>query len=269
VTNSLIENNYIHHLRGTSDGGNDGIEVKVGSYGNVVRDNVIHDTNIGKQYPCIFLYGGGSGINTVEGNVVWNCGEGIQVVSDAIVRNNIILTSSVGITAAPHVQVPQMRNVTIANNTIYGHEECLYIRWSGATNMTLDNNAIYCEGTTAVNASGLTGATVRSNYVAGGLSGVSVDNARFFSGGGAGSAFLNAPGFDLWPKAGSALIGSAYARTVPARDFNGTSRTSPYDVGAYETDGLSTNPGWRIVPGFKSTDMTLSPPPAPTNLRVE
>src|SRR6266542_6478051 len=60
ITNSLFEGNYIHHLRGTSDGGNDGIEIKVGSYNNVVRNNVIHDTTIGRRYPCIFVYGGGS-----------------------------------------------------------------------------------------------------------------------------------------------------------------------------------------------------------------
>jgi hypothetical protein len=51
VTNSVIEGNYIHHLRGTSDGGNDGVEIKVGSYGNLVRHNVIHDTIIGRRYP--------------------------------------------------------------------------------------------------------------------------------------------------------------------------------------------------------------------------
>ena len=27
---------------------------------------------------------------------------------------------------------------------------------------------------------------------------------------------------------------------------------TPYDIGAYETEGLSTNPGWTIVPGFKN-----------------
>jgi hypothetical protein len=63
-------------LRSTSSGGNDGIEVKVGSYGNVIRDNVIHDTTIGTRYPCIFVYGGGPGLNIVEGNAVWSCGEG-------------------------------------------------------------------------------------------------------------------------------------------------------------------------------------------------
>jgi len=46
TTDSIFEGNYIHHTRGTSDGGNDGIEIKAGSYGNIVRNNVIHDTNI-------------------------------------------------------------------------------------------------------------------------------------------------------------------------------------------------------------------------------
>jgi hypothetical protein len=57
TTNTLVEGNYIHHLRSTSDGGNDGIEIKVGSYGNTIRDNVIHDTNIGRRYPGVFVYG--------------------------------------------------------------------------------------------------------------------------------------------------------------------------------------------------------------------
>jgi hypothetical protein len=57
-------------------GGNDGIEVTAGSFNVTVRNNVIHDTIIGNHYPCIFVYGGGAGLNIVEGNVMWNCGEG-------------------------------------------------------------------------------------------------------------------------------------------------------------------------------------------------
>jgi len=129
TTNTVVEGNYIHHLRSTSVGGNDGIEIKFGSYGNVVRDNVIHDTNIGRQYPGIFVYGGGPKANVVEGNVIWNAGEGIQVVSDAVVRNNIIFNcSATGITAAPHAAVSQMRNVTIVNNTIVNHPRGVLIR---------------------------------------------------------------------------------------------------------------------------------------------
>lgn len=269
VTNSLIEGNYIHHLRSTSDGGNDGIEVKVGSHGNTIRNNVIHDTNIGRKYPCIFVSGGGSSLNIVEGNAMWNCGEGVQVVSDAIIRNNIILNSDVGITAAPHSQVPQMSNVTLVNNTIVNNAECLYIRWSGASNMTLANNAVYCPGTTAINVSGIsgTGFMIRSNYVEGSLSGASIDGTRFLSGGSVSSTFQDVQNLDLWPSPTSVLVGNAEASLAPKLDFNETLRTPPYDVGAYETEGMLTNPGWKVVPGFKAAkegavpDITAPAPP--------
>jgi len=255
VTNSVIEGNYIHHLRGTSDGGNDGIEIKVGSHGNRVRHNVIHDTTIGRRYPCIFVYGGGPGLNIVEDNVMWNCGEAIQVVSDAIVRNNIVLNSDVGILSAPHIQVPRMRNVTIVNNTLYGHRQCASLTWDGATSMVLANNALYCPGTSAMEAGGL-GApsiTVRANYVEGTLTGAILDPSRLVDGGSAASAFGDPARMDVWPRPGSPLIGHAYRALAPAVDFNGRARTAPVDVGAYETGGLAANPGWRIVPGFKPT----------------
>ena len=124
TTNSLIEGNHVHHLRGTSIGGSDGIEIKYGSSNNVVRNNVIHDTNLARPYPGIFVYGGGPTVNIVEGNKIWNAGEGIQVVSDAIVRNNVIFDCTItGITAAPHAAVPQVRNVRIVNNTIVNHPD--------------------------------------------------------------------------------------------------------------------------------------------------
>ena len=264
VTNSVFENNYIHHLRATSDGGNDGIEIKVGSYGNIVRNNVIHDTTIGKRFPGIFVYGGGTPANVVEGNVIWNAGEAIQVVSDAVIRNNLILNSDVGITAAPHVQVALMRNVTIVNNTIYGHETGVYVRWANAANMVLANNAIYCPAGTAVNGSGLTTATVEANYVQGLLSGVSLGGAAFVSGGSADSAFVDPRGFDFWLTPTSALRGRAAPGSVPPLDFNGTTRTAPYDVGAYEREGLNVNPGWRVGPGFKSDSALLDATPPET-----
>lgn len=271
VTNALVEGNYIHHLRATSDGGNDGIEVKYGSGGNTIRNNVIHDTNIGRQYPGIFVYGGGSSPNIVEGNAIWNSGEAIQVVSDAIVRNNLLFNSSVaGITASSHSQVPQMKNVSIVNNTIYGNPEGIYVRWSGATNMVLANNAIYAPGGTAVNASGLTGATVKSNYVEGSMSGAALDNNAFFLGGTAAGAFVDPAAFNFWPKISSPLRAMAQAAHVPTNDFNLTTRTSPYEVGAYETEGLTSNPGWPVGPGFKvvGTAVDTTPPSAPASLTV-
>jgi len=264
ASNHLIENNYIHHLRSTSPGGNDGIEIKYGSYGNVVRHNVIHDTTIGTAYPCIFVYGVLPGDedapNIVEGNAMWNCGEAIQVASDAIVRNNLILNSLTGITATIHAQVPVLQNTVIVNNTIYGHQsEGLYIRWSGAPGMVLANNAIYNPGGVAIDEQGLfdPGVVTGTNYVEG--SGVPIDGVSFVAGGAASLAFADPAQLDFWPQPGSPLAGSADPAFAPADDFNGTLRTSPSDVGAYQSRGLALNPGWPLAGELKALDGTTPP----------
>jgi len=259
-------------LRSTSNGGNDGIEIKFGSYGNTVRDNVIHDTNIGRQYPGIFVYGGGKGINIVEGNVIWNAGEGIQVVSDAVVRNNIIFDCSVtGITAAPHAAVPQIRNVKIVNNTIVNHPGGVRIRWNKASKMVFANNAVYCPGSMAIDASGIGNATFSTNYVEGRLAGVKIDNSCFYDGGSISMAFVMPNKKNYWPKPGSALINHANPDFAPKLDFNRTTRPAPtfrfqpksqrssrirsrcrVDVGAYESEGQTKNLGWQVRAGFKT-----------------
>jgi len=252
TTGSVFEGNYIHHLRSTSAGGNDGIEIKFGSYGNVVCDNVIHDTNIERQYPGIFVYGGGPERNIVEGNAIWNAGEGIQVVSDAIVRNNIVFNCLVaGITAAPHAAVPHMQNVTIVNNTIVGHPVGVRVRWSKAENMVLGNNAVYCPEATAIDAAGIAAHAVTSNVVSGDMRGAQVDNRCFYAGGSLSRAFASSAEYDYWPQLGSALVGRADPAVVPEVDFNCIARTPPFDVGAYDLGRRISNPGWHICPGFK------------------
>lgn len=262
TTNTLIEGNYIHHLRGTSNGGNDGIEIKFGSYGNIVRDNVIHDTNIGRKYPGIFVYGGGKGTNIVEGNVIWNAGEGIQVVSDAIIRNNIVFNCSItGITAAPHAAVPRVRNVTIVNNTIVNNPKGVQIRWSRAmprgipfgSNMVFANNAIYCPKSTAIDAQGISNATFSANYVQGRLVGIKTDGSRFCDGGTIYKAFVEPDKKNYWPGSDSVLIGHANPDFIPKLDFNRTARQFPFDVGAYESEGYAKNPRWQVQMGFKGT----------------
>jgi hypothetical protein len=253
AANHLIEGNYIHDLRGTSVGGNDGIEIKKGSHGNIVRHNVIHSTTIGTRYPCIFVYGGGPAVNVVEGNALWNCGEAVQVVADAIIRNNIIAASDIGITSGPHARMKDVRNVRIVNNTIYGHRVCLHLRWIGARDMVLANNAVYCPDAQAVDGTGLDGSSTvgRSNLVEGTMAGASVDGVRFVAGGGAAAAFREPLTLDFWPRPGSRLIGRAADSFAPETDFNGSLRGRPYDVGAYQVSGAFGNPGWRVRPGFK------------------
>ena len=258
VTNSIFEANYIHHLRGTSGGGNDGIEVKLGSYGNILRDNVIHDTDIGTQFPCIFVYGGGAGVNVVERNVMWNCGEGIQVIADARVQNNIILSSSVaGITAAPQTANRQIRDVSIVNNTVVGQVNCLHLRWDDARKMVLANNVFFCPAGVAVDASGLQrpGITVRANVIEGELLGGRIDGRKFISGRWA-KDFNGSNAFDVWPQARSVLIGRGDADHAPLNDFNGRRRGAvKVDVGAYEALGRVENPGWKITAGFKDLEV--------------
>lgn len=253
TTNTLVEGNYIHHLRSTSDGGNDGVEIKVGSYGNTVRDNVIHDTNIGRQYPGIFVYGGGPKVNIVEGNVIWKAGEGIQVVSDAIVRNNIIFNCSVnGITAAPHGAVSKMRNVTIVNNTLVNNPRGARIRWSKATNMTFSNNAVYCPTSIAIDASGIGEAKFSANYIAGHLSGATIDGSAFCNGGPISAAFVSVEKNDFRPGSASPLTAKADSSFAPNLDFNCYPRKAPFDVGACESQGRSNNTAWQVQAGFKS-----------------
>lgn len=252
TTHSLIEGNYIHHTRSTSDGGNDGIEIKFRSWGNTVRDNVIHDTNIGRKYPGIFVYGGGKERNVVEGNVIWAAGEGIQVVSDAVIRNNIIFDcSATGITAGPHAAVPEMRSVTIVNNTIVGHPTGVYLRWSGARDMVFSNNAVYCPDGIAVDASGIDRQTLSSNYVCGALRGCEIDQSRFRDGGTPAAAFVGPAEHDYWLRPDSSLVGSADPAFVPRDDFNHAERKPPYDIGAYESEAHLKNPGWHVTAGFK------------------
>ncbi len=255
VSHSIIENNWIHDsLPGTTQG--DGIEVKVGSHSNIIRDNVIYN----RTYPGIFVYGTlANPVNIVEGNVIWNCLEGIYAVSDAIIRNNIILNSTLGLSLYPHAQVPVLKNITAVNNTLYGNGTGVQVRWGG-TNMVLANNAIYSPGKTAINGgSGISAsATVRNNYVEG-TSTVAIDNARFFNGGTSTMAFTNAATRNFWPTPASILLGKSDPAWSPSADFNASKRTAPFDVGAYQRNGLASNPGWAITTGFKALPTGAAP----------
>ncbi len=263
ASNHLIEGNYIHHLRGTSSGGNDGIEIKTGSFANTVRDNVIHDTTIGRRYPCIFAYGVDDPLtqapNVIERNVVWNCGEAILVTADVIVRNNIVLDSDFGINVNYQNPAPPMRNVTLINNTIAGaFSQALRLRWSGGADLTVAGNAIYNPGGTAV--SGLPGA---ATLVANVVEGAAPASAGFITSGNLTVDFNDPGNRDYWPQQGGALIGAADPGSLPADDFNADPRPRTTDVGAYETAGRTDNPGWRITEDFKmlSGDPTVPNPP--------
>ncbi len=251
IHDSLIANNYIHDLNGPGVSQGDGIEIKAGSFANIVRDNVIHDT----AYPGITLYhvNGNGAPNIIERNVVWASGDnGIQVTADAIVRNNIVLSASahgIGIHAS---QGGAVGNLIILNNTVLkASGDALHINDVSAS-VLLANNALYAPNGRAVYVDGATGqVTMLANVGAGTLSGVS---GGFNANGNIAVDFASAnysgrPPLDLVPVAGL-LVASADATNLAVDDFNGVLRGSRRDVGAYRSNPLG-NTGWPLQEGFK------------------
>ena len=227
VTESRFEGNWVHHTGGSQG---DGIEIKYGSYGNVVRDNVVHNT----KQPCILVYGVPDAFverpNIVEANVVWDCPQSIDVIADTIVRNNVVVGSLV---TQNHAAVRTMRNVSIINNTVVGS-----MRFGGwgvnslSETLVLANNALYGSRFPLVPGK----ATNRGNQAF----------LRHTPG-----VFVDHAGGNFWPSKDSPLLGSAVADFVPSEDVTGSRRAAPYDVGAFETDGRNPVLGRLLDAGFK------------------
>jgi hypothetical protein len=261
VVNSVIEWNYVHHTNGPTVVQGDGIELKEGSYGNVIRHNVIHDTN----YPGILTYStvGNGPANIIEGNVIWHTGDyGIQSAADSIIRNNIVLGS--GISLQAH-QAGSPSNQVVAHNTLIGAG--IEVR-NVSGSVILANNAIYVSNDFAIRliSGTLSLVTVVGNVGAGGISGGS---AGYANGSGIGADFVaghynGAPPINLFPTSSSALRNAGSTTYVTTEDFNGTSRGGVADAGAY-TYQAGDNPGWTLTTGFKSGAGVVRPNP-PTNV---
>jgi parallel beta-helix repeat protein len=256
----LIEGNYIHHLNGPTVSQGDGIEIKDGSYNNIIRDNIIHDTN----YPGILVYGtDGNAPNIIEGNVIWTSGDnGIQAASEAVIRNNIIFDSAgSGIQSQNH-QSAVPGNLTIVHNTIFANAGRTTIRVSQPAGNTLSgpiviaNNALYAmDSGLALQIPNLPGLTVTSNLGVGNSQPAQNNNAWNPSGN-PDLDFSDWTNKDVFPANNSLLIGNADSSQTTTHDFNGTVRTNSSDVGAYVYDP-NGNPGWQIEPGFKVTLGTI------------
>ena len=219
IFNSLISNNYIHDLKGGTVSQGDGIELKDGSYNNIVCDNVIHDTN----YPGIIVYDtDGKAPNIIERNVIWNTGDhGIQAAADAIIRNNIIFnTKGDGIHSRNH-QSALVGNLTIVHNTILSESSIRILApetFSGK--VIVANNALTSEPRIPTHPE----ITQASN-----LTGIN----------------------DQFPKPGSPCLDAANPAHLTKFDFNKTARGESKDVGAYQR-APTGNPGWKISNDFKA-----------------
>ncbi len=258
----IIERNYIHDLNGAGVTQGDGIEIKDGSFNNIVRDNVIHDTN----FPGVIVYGveGQGARNVIERNVLWNIREnGIQAAADAIIRNNIIFSAAFdGIHSQNH-QGAVPGNLTIENNTVHASGNAIDIGFpsGGAYSGPIEiaNNALYPGGAFAIEFPFATGMTISSN-VGTGLASGGLATSQFDASGDLLTDFVDFLSFQAFPAVGSRLIAAGDVALQPADDFNTTSRAGSADVGAYVFDAAG-NPGWQVGLGFK-----FMPAPAPIPL---
>ena len=127
----LIRGNYIHDLNGPDISQGDGIEVKVGSYGNRILNNVI----VGTRYPGITVYGsGGKSINRIANNLILQPGDnGIQVAADAAVEHNTIVSAAAAGIAVRKHQGAVPSGLLIQNNVVLGDSgDALRIDWDPA-----------------------------------------------------------------------------------------------------------------------------------------
>jgi hypothetical protein len=130
--------------------------------------------------------------------------------------------------------------------------ECLDLRWEGARDLELRITLCTVRRGGRWTRVALTGqGRWFSRTSSGGLAVAVSEGMRFLAGGAAESTFRDPAALDCWARLGSVLMGRAAVRFATERDFNGSERLRPYDVGAYQTRGRRTNPSWGVGLGFK------------------
>ncbi|MBZ0135767.1 MAG: right-handed parallel beta-helix repeat-containing protein [Planctomycetes bacterium] len=234
MSNSIIALNHVHDCYGTGPNAQgDGIEIKQGSWGNLVAENHVHDTN----QPCILLYGtGGQAQNIVERNICYRCNDNaMQIQGECIVRNNLCISASAS-TFASQFHEANPTNIQVIHNTFINTSTAAKLSaWGGASNMVFANNACYSQSGSAISQTGgVSGVTFAGNVCVGtvgsGISGTIVGNGL--------SDFVNVSwngtNTDAHLTAASACKSAASATHATTADLEGATRTAPHDAGCYE-----------------------------------
>jgi hypothetical protein len=163
MSESVIALNHIHDCKGSQG---DGIEVKQGSWGNLIAENDIHDT----QYPCITVYGtAGKPVNIIERNLCRRSADNaMQVQGEAIVRNNVLISATGSGFASTDHQGKSL-NLRVIHNTIINTGDAFKgSSWNAREGMILANNILYSRNKSAMNfPNGKEGVTITGNIILG------------------------------------------------------------------------------------------------------
>lgn len=225
TNNTFVVGNYLHHLASGTASQGDGIEIKDGSYANVVKYNFVDGT----QYPGITVYRTGRGAadrNLIEENVVINSIDaGIQVTADAMVRNNLVIGKSTAFVSKPYTTNPV--NMVVTNNTFLGSRTAVKLTNWLTTDLAFANNAVHSPSGLYYSSTGTGNA-------------VSVGNVNIAN---LATAFNNlkvdGTALDARPILGSTVIAKASASYLPSGDLNGDTRATQMDSGAVDYTGDS------------------------------
>jgi len=163
MSESVIALNHIHDCTGSQG---DGIEVKQGSWGNLIAENDIHDT----QYPCITVYGtAGKPVNIIERNLCRRSADSaMQVQGEAIVRNNVLIGGKGSGFASLDHQGKSLSLQVIHNTIINTADAFKGSSWNAREGMVLANNVLYSRDKSAMNfPQGREGVAIEGNIVLG------------------------------------------------------------------------------------------------------
>jgi hypothetical protein len=220
----IYDGNFLYHNNGGASGSTPNNSGQHGIYSemdhDIVQNNIVMDQGGGW---CIHSWHKVSNW-TVVNNTVANCPNGGIVLGDdsstGVVHNNDIITNNIVVNSG---------NATTANGGI-DFRAC-------GTNDVVQNNLMY--------------GNIPSNYV-GGCSGTTLGGTQTGSN---STTFINYTGTsagDYHLKAASTAIAtgtttcaSGVSQCVPITDFDGNSRSSPWDIGAFV---LSTGAGGALNP---------------------
>lgn len=257
-----IRNNWFHNLTGSNAGG-----IVFASYvfASEIVNNVVHSVENRGIYLGQYTNGDP---NLVEGNVVFAVGQaGIEAHGSALLRNNIIFNSNgYGIYSTPGDK-DTAYTLAIVNNTVVNtlNRAVYYKHESSQAEIpyTLVNNALcspltYAFKSEKVGESNYAQLDVANNVACGLVETYEGVLPGFIPGAGY-SDYSDASVWNFWPTDGSMLVDAGTgdpSDLIPDLDFNGLERTGAPDVGAYERL-YDANPGWVIVEGFKSLEVTL------------
>ncbi|MSR75511.1 MAG: hypothetical protein EXS14_08610 [Planctomycetes bacterium] len=272
-----IASNYIHDCPPVDlDGTGYGLQIKGGSYGNVIEDNVL--VNVGgntRAGICVYHASTSTAVSTqpniIRRNLVRNArNEGIYASEGALIENNVLSDSqNCGIRVTRRDTVSWgafYGRLTIRNNTIQRVMSATGVGLSVQTN-TFSAPFIVANNFSCVNGAatqkafegpiGFSG-TASKNYCYGTVTGTNLGSmaanaTNFWS-----HTFGNA-GY-VYPKTTSVFLNQADLGNLAADDFNGMARSGASEPGAYHFT-LITNPGWTPTANFKnwgSLSFTLS-----------